>query len=102
MRFVSNSLIELSFQYCREDNELLRKTGIRRRESSTKWKSGSGCHFNCISPGSGIRLVMSKGTLSKSSIQLCQADEYVSIHTFYSRILESRKLALDLLFQNTV
>ncbi|XP_045481420.1 A disintegrin and metalloproteinase with thrombospondin motifs adt-1-like isoform X2 [Harmonia axyridis] len=60
----------------REDNELLWKTGLRRRDTPTHWKSASGCHFNCISPGSGIRLVMSKGTQSKSSIQLCQADEY--------------------------
>ncbi|KAJ8963106.1 hypothetical protein NQ318_018571 [Aromia moschata] len=45
-------------------------------EGAVRWKSASGCHYNCISPGSGIRLVMSKGNLGRSSIQLCQPDKY--------------------------
>ncbi|KAL3286741.1 hypothetical protein HHI36_001234 [Cryptolaemus montrouzieri] len=60
----------------REENELLWKTGLIKRDGLTKWGSASGCHFNCISPGSGIRLVMSKAVQTKSSIQLCQPDEY--------------------------
>lgn len=62
----------------REDNEVIWRTGLRRRESnSVRWKSASGCHYNCISPGTGIRLVMSKGLYGKSSIQLCQPDQFV-------------------------
>lgn len=51
--------------------------GLRRREGAIRWKSASGCHYNCISPGSGIRLVMNK-KLGKSSIQLCQPEQYVT------------------------
>ncbi|EFA06592.2 A disintegrin and metalloproteinase with thrombospondin motifs adt-1 isoform X2 [Tribolium castaneum] len=61
----------------RTDNELLWRTGLRGRSNAVvKWKSASGCHFNCISPGTGVRLVMSKGKHAKSSIQLCQPDQY--------------------------
>ncbi|CAH0552165.1 unnamed protein product [Brassicogethes aeneus] len=60
----------------RDDNEVIRRTGLRRRESAVRWKSASGCHYNCIAPGSGIRLVMAKGKLAKSSIQLCNPDQY--------------------------
>lgn len=63
----------------RDDNEVIRRTGLRRRESPIRWKSASGCHYNCIAPGSGIRLVMAKGKFSRSSIQLCQPDQYVSL-----------------------
>lgn len=62
----------------KSDNELNWRTGLRRREGPIRWKSASGCHYNCISPGSGIRLVMSKKH-GKSSIQLCQPDKYVSL-----------------------
>lgn len=62
----------------REDNEIVWRTGLQRRESGVHWISASGCHYNCISPGTGIRLVVSKGKHSKSSIQLCQPDQFVS------------------------
>lgn len=61
----------------KNDNELNWRTSMRRREGPIRWKSASGCHYNCISPGSGIRLVISKKP-SKSSIQLCQPDKLVS------------------------
>ncbi|XP_076268234.1 A disintegrin and metalloproteinase with thrombospondin motifs adt-1-like isoform X2 [Rhynchophorus ferrugineus] len=58
----------------RESNEIIWRTGLRRREGAIRWKSASGCHYNCILPGSGIRLVMNKKQ-GKSSIQLCQPDQ---------------------------
>lgn len=63
----------------REDNEVSWRTGLRHREGGpTRWISASGCHFNCITPGTGIRLVVSKSKSSRSSIQLCETDKYVS------------------------
>lgn len=69
------------------DNELSwRGTGSsaankqRRRDSGTHWISASGCHFNCMNPGTGIRLVVSKTDKQKSSIQLCQPDKLVSLN----------------------
>ncbi|XP_018565898.1 A disintegrin and metalloproteinase with thrombospondin motifs adt-1-like [Anoplophora glabripennis] len=59
----------------KDDNEITWRTNLRRREA-VRWKSASGCHYNCISPGSGIRLVTLKGKFGKSSIQLCQPDKY--------------------------
>ncbi|KAH1007972.1 hypothetical protein HUJ04_005135 [Dendroctonus ponderosae] len=59
----------------KDNNEISWRTGLRRREGAIRWKSASGCHYNCISPGSGIRLVMNK-KMSKSSIQLCQPEQY--------------------------
>ncbi|KAJ8972920.1 hypothetical protein NQ317_010578 [Molorchus minor] len=60
----------------KDDNEITWRIELRRREGVVKWKSASGCHYNCISPGSGIRLVMRKGKTGRSSIQLCQPDKY--------------------------
>ncbi|KAJ8924447.1 hypothetical protein NQ315_007244 [Exocentrus adspersus] len=60
----------------KDDNEITWRTTLRRREATVRWKSASGCHYNCISPGSGIRLVVTKGKYGKSSIQLCQPDKY--------------------------
>ncbi|XP_030752678.1 A disintegrin and metalloproteinase with thrombospondin motifs adt-1 isoform X2 [Sitophilus oryzae] len=59
----------------RDSNEINWRTGLRRREGAIRWKSASGCHYNCMSPGSGIRLVLNK-KLGKSSIQLCQPDQF--------------------------
>lgn len=59
----------------RYDNELNWRTGLRRREGAIRWKSASGCHYNCIAPGSGIRLVKNK-KYARSSIQLCQPDKF--------------------------
>ncbi|KAJ3648726.1 hypothetical protein Zmor_020505 [Zophobas morio] len=80
--FVCDSYEEVIFaqmpELCpsdRSDNEIIFRTGLRSRHV-IKWKSASGCHFNCISPGTGIRLVISKGKYAKSSIQLCQPDQY--------------------------
>ncbi|KAK9696181.1 Reprolysin family propeptide [Popillia japonica] len=60
----------------KEDNEIIWKTGLRRKDYSVQWVSASGCHFNCISPGSGIRLVVRKNKKGRSSIQLCHPDQY--------------------------
>ncbi|KAH0813432.1 hypothetical protein GEV33_009359 [Tenebrio molitor] len=80
--FVCDSYEEVAFsqmpELCpidRSDNEVIWRTGLRSRHI-IKWKSASGCHFNCISPGTGIRLVMSKSKHAKSSIQLCQPDQF--------------------------
>ncbi|XP_068894503.1 A disintegrin and metalloproteinase with thrombospondin motifs adt-1-like isoform X3 [Tenebrio molitor] len=80
--FVCDSYEEVAFsqmpEICpidRSDNEVIWRTGLRSRHI-IKWKSASGCHFNCISPGTGIRLVMSKSKHAKSSIQLCQPDQF--------------------------
>lgn len=68
--------------YCsineKEKNELLWRNGIKRKETNnnTKWKSLSGCHFNCITPGSGVRLVKSYEKEGRTSIQLCKTDKY--------------------------
>lgn len=62
----------------KDDNELIWQNSLRRRESQIHWSTASGCHFNCVSPGSGVRLVVSRGKRSRSSIQLCQPDKYVS------------------------
>ncbi|KAB0803859.1 hypothetical protein PPYR_00829 [Photinus pyralis] len=61
--------------YDREDNEISWST-LLRRDSRDQWSSASGCHFNCISPGSGIRLVVNKLKRARSSIQLCYPDQY--------------------------
>lgn len=66
----------------RYDNELNWRTGLRRREGAIRWKSASGCHYNCITPGSGIRLVKNK-KYARSSIQLCQPDKFVSMKMLY-------------------
>lgn len=60
----------------KEDNEIAWRTGMRRRD--TRWKSASGCHYSCVSPGTGVRLVVGKEKQERSSIQLCQPDQYVS------------------------
>lgn len=62
----------------REDNEIVLKTSShRRRDSGIHWVSASGCHYNCMVPGTGIRLVVNKDMQKHSSIQLCQPDKYV-------------------------
>lgn len=65
----------------RDDNEIIFRNSLHRQENKiVRWKSVSGCHFNCVSPGTGVRLVMSKGKYpGRSSIQLCQPDQYVSV-----------------------
>lgn len=71
----------------RDDNEITWRVGLRRRDNS-RWISASGCHFNCITPGSGIRLVISKNNKNaKSSIQLCETDKYVSANFYNLRLL---------------
>ncbi|XP_065167157.1 LOW QUALITY PROTEIN: A disintegrin and metalloproteinase with thrombospondin motifs adt-1-like [Atheta coriaria] len=61
----------------RDDNEVGYRTGLRRRDNPPiQWNSASACHFNCIAPGSGIRLVVNKANQHKSSIQLCQPEQY--------------------------
>nr|CAD7401636.1 unnamed protein product [Timema cristinae] len=61
------------------------RTKGRRREVTDRkrsWNPASGCHFNCLAPASGLRLVKSPGPCdlegdvqcSVSSLQLCQPD----------------------------
>ncbi|XP_060519373.1 A disintegrin and metalloproteinase with thrombospondin motifs adt-1 isoform X2 [Cylas formicarius] len=80
--FVCDSLEDTVFslmpELCpvdRANNDINWRYSLRVREGVIRWKSASGCHFNCISPGSGIRLVMNKKS-SKPSIQLCQPDQF--------------------------
>ncbi|XP_056633352.1 A disintegrin and metalloproteinase with thrombospondin motifs adt-1-like isoform X1 [Diorhabda sublineata] len=80
--FVCDPLEEAAFaqspDFCpndRFDNDLSWRTGLRGREGAVRWKSASGCHYNCISPGSGIRLVKNK-KYNRSSIQLCRPDKF--------------------------
>ncbi|KDR17787.1 A disintegrin and metalloproteinase with thrombospondin motifs 18 [Zootermopsis nevadensis] len=60
----------------------------QRREvpkAHTLWSPASGCHFNCLAPGRGLRLVIAKDTKchlednceggSITSIQLCEPDK---------------------------
>lgn len=63
----------------KDDNEIIWRTSLRRRDTNVLWKSASGCHFNCISPGTGLRLVASKGKHGRSSIQMCQPDKFVCV-----------------------
>ncbi|KAF5283864.1 hypothetical protein FQA39_LY04684 [Lamprigera yunnana] len=60
----------------REDNEISWQSSLRRRDSQEQWSSTSSCHYNCISPGSGIRLVVNKLKRLRSSIQLCYPNKY--------------------------
>ncbi|KAJ2948705.1 hypothetical protein O0L34_g7960 [Tuta absoluta] len=48
-------------------------SGTWRRAVGSQWRAASGCHYHCVSPGSGVRLVRSAST-SLTSIQLCSPD----------------------------
>ncbi|CAH2003513.1 unnamed protein product [Acanthoscelides obtectus] len=76
----SESTFALSSDHCpneREDNEVTaaRRTGLRRREGAVRWKSASGCHYNCVAPGTGVRLVSNKAG-GGASIQLCKPEKF--------------------------
>ncbi|VEN43849.1 unnamed protein product [Callosobruchus maculatus] len=76
----SESTFALSSEHCpneREDNEVstVRRTGLRRREGAIRWKSASGCHYNCLAPGTGVRLVSNKAG-GGASIQLCKPEKF--------------------------
>nr|CAD7427841.1 unnamed protein product [Timema monikensis] len=69
----------------RTGGRLFVRTKGRRREVTDRkrsWNPASGCHFNCLAPASGLRLVKSPGPCdlegdvqcSVSSLQLCQPD----------------------------
>nr|CAD7577313.1 unnamed protein product [Timema californicum] len=69
----------------RTGGRLFVRTKGRRREVTERkrsWNPASGCHFNCLAPASGLRLVKSPGPCepegdlqcSVSSLQLCQPD----------------------------
>lgn len=64
-------------ELCLDTNTKFRNNP-RRRESGTQWAIASGCHSHCMTPGTGVRLVITKGKDSRSSIQLCQPDKLVS------------------------
>ncbi|KAI8420420.1 hypothetical protein MSG28_008914 [Choristoneura fumiferana] len=42
-----------------------------RRAAGSQWRPQSGCHYHCIAPGSGVRLVRAA---RRASIQLCRPD----------------------------
>ncbi|XP_063540324.1 A disintegrin and metalloproteinase with thrombospondin motifs 16-like [Cydia strobilella] len=42
-----------------------------RRAVGSQWRPSSGCHYHCIAPGTGVRLVRAART---TSIQLCHPD----------------------------
>ncbi|CAB3229125.1 unnamed protein product [Arctia plantaginis] len=48
-------------------------SGTWRRAVGSQWRPASGCHYHCISPGSGIRLVTA-ASRPVTSIQLCRPD----------------------------
>ncbi|XP_049778621.1 A disintegrin and metalloproteinase with thrombospondin motifs adt-1-like [Schistocerca cancellata] len=59
-----------------------RKTEDLIFDRSILWVAASGCHSNCVAPGTGLRLVAAKDNhclqdteCMKTSIQLCQPDE---------------------------
>ena len=66
-----------------------RNKGQRREvpEARTLWSPASGCHFNCLAPGRGLRLVVAKDMKcqledscegeSITGIQLCEPDKLV-------------------------
>ncbi|XP_068620634.1 A disintegrin and metalloproteinase with thrombospondin motifs 16-like [Battus philenor] len=49
-----------------------KSSGTWRRAVGSQWRATSGCHYHCISPGSGIRLVRSQ--TRTTTIQLCRPD----------------------------
>ncbi|PSN53910.1 hypothetical protein C0J52_02463 [Blattella germanica] len=70
------------------DSSLFSRNKGRRREvpeARTLWSPASGCHFNCLAPGRGLRLVVAKDMKcrlednceggSVTSIQLCEPDK---------------------------
>lgn len=66
-----------------------RNKGQRREvpETQIQWSPASGCHFNCLAPGRGLRLVVAKDMKCQleenceggriTSIQLCEPDKQV-------------------------
>ncbi|KPJ04103.1 A disintegrin and metalloproteinase with thrombospondin motifs 18 [Papilio xuthus] len=46
-------------------------SGTWRRAVGSQWRAASGCHYHCVSPGSGVRLVSSQ---RHTTIQLCRPD----------------------------
>ena len=74
----------------RDSSIFSRNKGRRREvpESRSLWSPASGCHFNCLAPGRGLRLVIAKDMKchlgdnceggSVTSIQLCEPDKLVS------------------------
>ncbi|XP_060805629.1 A disintegrin and metalloproteinase with thrombospondin motifs adt-2 [Amyelois transitella] len=48
-----------------------KSSGTWRRAVGSQWRPSSGCHYHCVSPGAGLRLVTSRHT---HTIQLCTPD----------------------------
>ncbi|KAG6454328.1 A disintegrin and metalloproteinase with thrombospondin motifs adt-1 [Manduca sexta] len=48
-------------------------SGTWRREVGSQWRPASGCHYHCISPGVGVRLVRA-ASRPLTTIQLCHPD----------------------------
>lgn len=62
----------------KDDNEITWKVGVRRRDTKTGSDNTSKCHFNCILPGMGIRLIANKPKQRRPSIQLCHPNRNVN------------------------
>lgn len=59
--------------------------GKRREVAVGVWQATSDCYYNCVSPGSGIRLVEKRTCHqcnSSASIQLCKPDSLVCISIY--------------------
>ncbi|XP_072942488.1 A disintegrin and metalloproteinase with thrombospondin motifs 16-like [Epargyreus clarus] len=50
-----------------------KSSGTWRRAADSQWRPTSGCHYHCIAPGAGVRLVRA-ATRPLASIQLCRPD----------------------------
>ncbi|KAG7301272.1 hypothetical protein JYU34_014187 [Plutella xylostella] len=50
-----------------------KSSGTWRRAVGSQWRAVSGCHYHCVSGGSGVRLVRAAGKQT-TSIQLCRPD----------------------------
>ena len=74
----------------RDSSIFSRNKGRRREvpEARSLWSPASGCHFNCLAPGRGLRLIIAQDMKchlgdnceggSVTSIQLCEPDKLVS------------------------
>ncbi|KAG8329988.1 metalloendopeptidase activity protein [Homalodisca vitripennis] len=70
------SYMRLSAELCQR----LVSRGKRREVTLGVWQPTTDCYYNCVSPGSGVRLVERRACLqcnSSASIQLCKQDNAV-------------------------
>ncbi|XP_063830905.1 A disintegrin and metalloproteinase with thrombospondin motifs adt-2 [Ostrinia nubilalis] len=51
-----------------------KSSGTWRRAVGSQWRPSSGCHYHCVTPGVGVRLVRAVSGSQQTSIQLCRPD----------------------------